>query len=148
MTLAETLDKDFKLALKAQDRDKVETLRLVRAAVTNFLIERKTNQLEDADAIEILQKQVKLRREAFESYQKAGRSDLSEKEKKEIALLEQYLPKPLTAEELKNLAQKAIASSQAKTKADIGKVMKELMPLVKGKADGKAVNEIVQQLLA
>ncbi len=147
MPLLETLDADLKSAMKAQDAEKLSCLRLVKSAMTSFMIEKKKNTLADAEAIEILQRQVKQRRESYDSFSKAGRTDLADKEKREIAILEHYLPKQLSDDEIKALATEAIASSQAKTAADTGKVMQKLMPLVKGKADGKRVNDIVLALL-
>lgn len=148
MALLETLEKDLIESMKAKDADKLGVLRMVKAAVTNYKIDKKKESLEDSEVSEIIQKQVKQRRESIESFEKAGRTDLAEKEKKELSILEKYLPKQLTDEEIKALALKAIQTSGAKTKAEIGKVMKELMPAVKGKADGKRVNEILGALLA
>ena len=147
MTLAETIDNDLKLAMKAKELEKLSTLRLVKAALTNFMIEKKKTNLADSEVLEILQKQVKQRRESYESYVKAGRQDLSAKEQREIEILQRYLPKVLTDAELKTLVEEVIATCQAKSQADLGKVMKELMPLVKGRAAGKRVNEIVLRLL-
>ena len=147
MNLEDLLEQDFKSAMKAKDADRVSVLRMVKAACINYRIEKKKESLTDADMQEILAKQLKQRRESFESYEKAGRKDLAAKEKKEMEILEAYLPKQLTDEEIKGLAQKAIAACQAKTKSDLGKVMKELIPLVKGKADGKRVNDIVLSFL-
>ena len=120
---------------------------MVKAALDNCKIERKKERLDDQEVIAVLQRQAKQRMESIESFQKAGRTDLVEKEKNEFAILQAYLPKPLTDEELKALVQKAITAAGAKTKADLGRVMKELMPSVQGKADGKRVNGVVLQLL-
>ena len=147
MGLSETIQNDLKSAMKSQEIQKLSALRMVKAALTNFMIEKKKEQLTDGEVLEILQKQVKQRRESYESYAKGNRQDLAEKEKKEIEILERYMPKPLTDEELKALAQKAIAACQAKSKADLGKVMKELMPAIRGRAEGKRVNELVLQEL-
>lgn len=147
MSLEQKIEEALTQAMKAKEAEKVSVLRLVKAAMTNFKIERKKEKLEDADVLDVLQKQVKQRKESLESFEKAGRKDLAEKEKREMALLEPYLPKQLKDDEIKALAQKAIQSSGAKSKAELGKVMKEIMPAVKGKADGKRVNEIVLGLL-
>lgn len=147
MSITDVIERDLISAMKAGQADKVSTLRLVKAALTNYKIEKKKDRLEDNEAVEILQRQVKQRRESIESYEKAGRAELAQKEKNELALLQVYLPKQLSDDEIKALVQKAIAASGAKNKAELGKVMKELMPAVKGKADGKRVNEIVLGLL-
>ena len=148
MSLAQQLDQDLITAMKAKDADKLIVLRMVKAALTNYKIEKKREILEDSEILDVLQKQAKQRRESFESFDKAGRQDLAEKERKELTILQAYMPKELTDEEIKTLAQKAISESGAAVKADIGKVMKVLMPWVKGRSDGKKVNEILGSLLA
>lgn len=148
MPIEESVDHDLIAAMKAKNAEKVSTLRLVKSAIGNTKIEKKKNTLEDAEVVEILQRQVKQRKESIESFEKAGRKDLSEKEQRELSILQIYLPKQLDDAEIKSLAQKAVVQSGAKIKADAGKVMKELMPHVKGKADGKRVNEIVLSLLS
>ncbi|HXV27771.1 MAG TPA: GatB/YqeY domain-containing protein [bacterium] len=148
MSLIETLDLDLKNAMKSRNAEKTSTLRLVKAALTNYMIEKKKDRLSDEEVLDILQKQVKQRRESVESYLQGGRSELADKEKTEIALLEQYLPKPLTDDEIKALAKQAVDSCQAKSKNDAGKVMQVIMPKVRGRADGKRVNQIVLEMLA
>ena len=147
MKLEETLENDLHQAMKAKDADKLSVLRMVKAALINYKIEKKKESLADEDVVEIVQKQAKQRRESIESFEKASRKDLADKEKKELSILEIYLPKQLSDAEIKTLAQQVIAKTGAKTKAEMGKVMKDLMPLVKGKADGKKVNEILGALL-
>ncbi len=148
MGLAQQLDQDLITAMKAKDADKLIVLRMVKTALTNYKIEKKRETLEESEILDILQKQAKQRKESVESFEKAGRQDLADKERKELAILQAYMPKQLTDDEIKVLAQKAIAESGAAVKADIGKVMKVLMPWVKGKSDGKKVNEILGSLLA
>ncbi|MBV6514052.1 MAG: putative protein YqeY [Ignavibacteriaceae bacterium] len=142
------LEQDLLTAMKAKEGDKVDVLRMVKAAVLNYKIDKKKEILTDQEVHEILQKQAKQRRESIDSFEKAGRTDLAAKEKKEVEILQAYLPKQLSDDEIKTFAQQAIAKSGAKSKAEIGLVMKELMPMVKGKADGKKVNEILASLLA
>jgi len=147
MPIADTIDRDLTEAMKAKAQEKVSVLRMVKAAFMNYKIEKKKEKLEDSEALEILQRQVKQRKESLESFQKANRTDLAQKEERELVILQVYLPKQLSDDEIKVLAQKAIQTSGAKVKADAGKVMKELMPAVKGKVDGKRVNDIVMGLL-
>ncbi len=147
MTIAEQINQDLTTAMKAKDAAKVSVLRMAKAALGNYQIEKKKERLEDQDVVAVLQKQAKQRQESLESFTKAGRKDLADKEQHEFGILMTYLPKPLTDAEITVLAEKAIATRGAKTKADMGKVMKILMPSVQGKADGKHVNEILQQLL-
>jgi uncharacterized protein YqeY len=147
MISEEIIDHDLKAAMKAKDENKVLTLRMVKAAITTFKIDKKKEKPDESDLQQILQRQVKQRRESIESFEKAGRTDLALKEQREMAVLETYLPRPLTADEIRALLSDAIRKTGAASKADIGKVMKEIMPLVKGKADGKTVNEVLSSLL-
>lgn len=148
MSIEKTIESDLTAAMKAKDAEKLLVLRMIKSAILNYKIDKKKENLSDEEVFEILQKQAKQRRESIESFEKAGRAELAEKEKKEAAVLQSYLPKQLSDDEIKAFAQQAITTSGAKSKAEMGKVMKELMPLVKGKADGKRVNEILGSLLS
>ena len=147
MSLAEQIEKDVIAAMKAKDVVKVSTLRMLKSALGNYLIQVKKDKAEDPEVLGIIAKQAKQRRESVESFEKAGRKDLSEKEKAELAILESYLPKQLTDDELRAAVQNAIATSGAKSPTDMGKLMKVLMPSIQGKADGKRVQEAVKALL-
>ena len=147
MSLLQKIDEDIKTAMKAKEAPKLETLRMAKAAITNTAIAKKKEHLEDSEILEVLEKQVKQRKESYDCFKNAGRQELAQKEQYEMQVLQQYLPKQLTEEEIKGLVEKAIASTGAKGAGEAGKVMKELMPLVKGKADGKFVNQVVLQLL-
>ena len=147
MSLAEQIEKDVIVAMKAKDAVKVSTLRMLKSALGNYLIQVKKDKAEDSEVLGIITKQAKQRRESVESFEKAGRKDLADKEKAELAILESYLPKQLTDDELRAVVQKAIVWSDAKSPADMGKLMKVLMPAVQGKADGKRVQEVVKDLL-
>ena len=147
MSLAEQIEKDVIVAMKAKDPVKVSTLRMLKSALGNYLIQVKKDKAEDSEVLGIITKQAKQRRESVESFEKAGRKDLADKEKAELAILESYLPKQLTDDELRAVVQKAIVWSDAKSPADMGKLMKVLMPAVQGKADGKRVQEVVKDLL-
>jgi len=145
--LSETIDTDLKNAMKARDEIKTATLRFLKAALKNRMIDKKLDVLADEDVLDVIQKQAKQRKESIEEFKKANRADLFEKEGKELAILEHYLPKQLSDAELEELIRGAIAKTQAKLKADMGKVMKELMPTIRGRADGKRVNELASRLL-
>ena len=147
MTLMERIEKDVIEAMKAKDAVKLSTLRMLKSALGNYLIQVKKDKAEDADVLGILAKQAKQRRESMESFAKAGRKDLEDKEKAELAILETYLPKQMTEEELNSEVRKAIEISGAKSPADMGKLMKVLMPAIQGKADGKRVQEAVKAIL-
>jgi uncharacterized protein YqeY len=147
MSLAEQIEKDVIAAMKAKDALRVSTLRMLKSAVGNYLIQAKKDKADDAEVLGMIAKQAKQRRESLESFEKAGRKDLADKEKAELAILESYLPKQLTEEELKAEIRKAIELSGAKSPADMGKLMKALMPSIQGKADGKRVQEAAKAIL-
>jgi len=143
------INNDIKDAMRAKDEVKLMVLRMAKTAMNNAAIAKSKNDLEDAEELDVLQKQAKQRRESIESFDKGGRSDLAAKEKLELAVLETYLPKQLTEDEIKAICQTVITKVGAvKGNADMGAIMKELMPLVKGKADGGRVQTILKALLA
>ena len=146
-SIAETIDKEIITAMKAKDADKLSVLRMAKSAFGLAAIEKKKDKLDDPEALAIIQKLVKQRKESIESFEKGGRPELAQKEAREIEWLQTYLPKQLTDTELTDFAKNAIKISGATTKAEVGKVMKELMPKIQGKADGKRVNEILLGLL-
>jgi len=143
----EQVEKDIIAAMRAKDSVTLSTLRMMKSALGNYLIQVKKDKAEDAEVLGIIVKQAKQRRESLESFEKAGRMDLADKEKAELAILEAYLPKQLSDEELKVEVQKAAAISGAKSPADIGRLMKALMPAIQGKVDGKRVQVAVAALL-
>ena len=145
--LIEKIETDFKGALKGRNEIVLSTLRMLKAAIKNKEIDKKVKVLSEPEILEVIRKQIKQRRDSISEFEKAKRLDLVDKEKRELAALEQYLPCQLTEGELKTLIQKAIQEAGAKTKADMGKVMKAIMPQVTGKADGKQVSQLVSQLL-
>ena len=147
MSLMDQVEKDIIAAMRAKDVVKLSTLRMMKSALGNYLIQAKKDKADDAEVLSIITKQAKQRRESMESFEKAGRKDLADKEKAELAILESYMPKQLTDEELGAEVRKAIELSGAKSPADIGKLMKALMPAIQGKADGRRVQEAVKALL-
>jgi uncharacterized protein len=147
MTLLEKIKEDLNEAMKREDKVRRSTLRLVLSAVSYAEI-AKQKKLDDAGVIEVLAKEAKQRRESIEAFKAGNRQDLVSQEQAELTILQEYLPKQMGREELTVLAKQAIAETGAKGLADKGKVMSKLMPLVKGKADGKDVNEVVIGLLS
>ena len=145
--LVEKIESDFKEALKQRNEIKVSTLRMLKAAIKNKEIEKRVKSLDEQDVVDTIQKQVKQRKDSMTEFEKAKRMDLVEKEKKEALILEQYLPQQLSEQELTSIIREAINTSGAKTKNDMGRLMKELMPKVKGRADGKEVNRLVSSML-
>ncbi len=146
MTLADRLAEDLGKALRAGDSLRVSTIRLARASMQNAAIER-GRDLTDEEVVEILGREMKRRREAIEAFAKGGRDDLVRKETLELAILAEYVPAPLSPADLRAMVAEAITQVQAKDVRDMGRVMAAVMPKVKGRADGAAVNQLVRELL-
>ena len=147
MSLSERLNEDMKQAMKSQDKFKLSVIRMVRSAIKNIEIDQRKT-LDDNEVLEVLSREIKQRKDSLQEFGKAGRDDLTESLQAEIAILMEYLPQQLTEEEVKAIVQQTIQEVGASSKADMGKVMGALMPKVKGLADGKIVNQYVQQLLS
>jgi len=147
MSLQERLSQEIKSAMLAKDADKLSTLRLLKSAMGYLLVERKTETLSDADFVALVQKEVKKRRDAVEQYDKGGRPELAAKEKKEIDVLETFLPKALSADELEQLVKATIAETGATSKKDMGPVIKAVQAKAAGRADGKTISGLVGKLL-
>jgi uncharacterized protein YqeY len=162
--LKEKIREDLNSALKEKKELKISVLRLLLATIFNkekekryklskekpeFTKERleKESLLNDEEVLEVISSEIKKRKEAILAFDKAGRQDLLEKEKKEIEILEKYLPKQLSEEEIKKLAKEVIKEIGAKEIKEIGKVMAQLIPKIKGQAEGRMVNKIVKELL-
>ncbi|MGE5300944.1 MAG: GatB/YqeY domain-containing protein [Acidobacteriota bacterium] len=146
MSLLQRLDADLKAALKESDKLKLSVVRLVKAAAKNRQIDQ-GHELSDEDVLAVIATLAKQRRESIEQFSKGGRMDLAEQEKKELAILQSYMPAQLPPEEVDKIILEAIRESGAKDEKEIGKVMRVLMPRIKGVADGKAVNLRVRELL-
>jgi len=147
MTLQERLAQEMKSAMLTKDADKLSTLRLLKSVIGYLLVERKTETLSDADFVSVVQKEVKKRRDAVEQYEKGGRPELAAKEKVEISVLETFLPKALSPEELEQLIKATIAETGATSKKDMGPVIKAVQAKAAGRADGKTISSIVGKLL-
>jgi len=147
MSLQARLAQDLKAAMVARDADRLSTLRLLKSALGYLLIERKTEELSDGDFVVLVQKEIKKRRDAVEQYEKGGRPELAEKEKKEITVLEGFLPQPLTPAELEQLVKTAIQESGATSKKEMGPVIKTVQAKAAGRADGRTISALVGKLL-
>jgi len=147
MKLEERIKTDILESMKSKNARKLETLRMVKAAITNIQIEKKKDLLDDSEVIAVVQKQVKQRKESVESYKTGNRPELAAKEQEEIEILEAYLPKQLSENEIAVIAKEVIKECGAQGAADSGKVMKGIMPKVQGRADGKLVSKVVKDLL-
>jgi len=146
--LQEKITNDYKEAMKSKDALKVSTLSFLRAAIQNLAIEKKKEKLDDKDIIPVIKKQVKQRQDSIEQFKKGNRDDLVQKEAKELEILKTYLPEELPADELKKIIEEAIASTGASSPKDMGKVIKEVMEKVAGRADGKVVSGLVKEKLS
>lgn len=146
MNLNERLSADVKQAMRNKEKFKLTTLRMITAAVKNQEIELK-RPLTDEEMLTIIGREIKQRKDSLQEFTKAGREDLIQDCAAEIEIISVYLPKQLTEEELKVIVQQTIQETGASSKAEMGKVMTALMPKVKGLADGKLVNSLVQQFL-
>ena len=146
MELREKIESDVKTALKAGAKDKVSTLRMLIAALKNKQIDKR-RQLSEEEVIETIRSLIKQRKDSIEQFAKGHRQDLVDKETAEVAVLEAYLPAQLSREELEVMVRNAVAQTGAQGARDMGKVMKALLPMVGGRADGKLVSELVKQAL-
>lgn len=146
MNLSERLTDDMKQAMKNQDKLKLTTIRMVRASIKNLEIDLK-RPLDDNETLEVLSREIKQRKDSLQEFEKAGRDDLATALRAEIEIISEYLPAQLSEEEIKAIVTQTIQELGASSKAEMGKVMSALMPKTKGRADGKLVNQIVQQFL-
>jgi len=148
LTLKDRLVEDMKVAMKAKEEGKVRlsVIRLARAAIKNAEIDKKM-EFNDDQVIEVLAREVKLRRDSLEVYENAGRPETVKALEEELVILMDYLPQQLSEGEIRQLVQETIAIVGAQGPKDLGKVMGALSPKTKGRADGKYVNSIVREIL-
>lgn len=146
--LREQLRSDLRDAMRAKDAPRRNTIRMLEAAIKNAEIEKRGAELAEADILAILQRQVKQRHESIEQFLRGGREDLAATERAEIEIIEAYLPRQLSREEVTARAQAVIEQAGATGPGDRGKVMGMLMRELRGEADGSVVNEVVGELLA
>lgn len=148
LSLKDRLVEDMKAAMKAKEEGKVRlsVIRMARAAVKNTEIDKKT-ELDDAQVIEVLARELKMRRDAIEEFSKVNQPGKVQELNEEVAILMEYLPQQLTEPEIRELAKEIIAETGAQGPKDLGKVMGKISPQTKGRADGKLVNQIVRELL-
>jgi len=147
MGIKERLMEDMKEALRSKDKIRLSTIRMINSLIKNAEIDKR-GKLTEEEIVQLLRKYAKQRKEAIEMYEKGGRQDLVEKEKRELEIVESYLPKELSEEEIRKLVREVIEEVGASSPKDLGKVMKVVMPKVKGRADGSLVNRIVREMLS
>jgi len=150
MSLQQQIDNDLKESMKARQAERLGVLRMLKAAVKNLAIEKggPAVELEDADVLAVIRKQVKQRQDSIESFSKGGRPELAAKEEVEMQFLNAYLPQQLSPEALAALVKEAIVESGATSKAQMGLAMKVAKEKAAGRADGKALSLEVQRQLA
>lgn len=149
MSLTAKIDQDVKEAMLARAAEKVGVLRMLKSAVKNAAIEKggADTVLADADVLAVVRKEVKKRQDSIASFEGAGRTDLADKEKAELPILQAYLPAEMPAEELEKIVKDAIAETGATSKKEMGAVMKAAQAKAAGRADGKTLSQLVQKLL-
>jgi len=152
MSLRQRIADDLRAAMKSAARDRTEVLRMMKARMQEAEVSLRASkglayELEDPEAVAVLQTYAKQRREAIESFRQGGRADLVAREEAELAIVQEYLPAQLGGDALRDLVRAAIAEAGATSARDVGRVMKLVMPKVKGVADGKEVNRIATELL-
>jgi len=149
MTLKDRLTEDMKQAMKDKEAGKLKlsVIRMVRSAAKNLEIDRH-KELDENELLEVVAKEVKMRKDSLDEFRKANRPELLATLEQEIAILMEYLPEQMGEAEVRALVTQAVADAKASSPKDMGKVMALLMPKVKGRADGKLVNALVRELLS
>jgi len=147
MSIEQKLLEDMKLAMKSGKKAELDTIRILRAQIKMASIE-KNDELTEVDVIQVLQKEAKKRRESIEMFKRGNREDLVKKEKSELDIISAYLPEQLSGDEVLKIIREVVSSLQVDSEKDMGRVMGVIMPKVKGKADGKLVQQKVKEYLS
>ena len=147
MTLEDRITEDFKEALRAGDQIRKQTISFLRSEMQYYAIDKRKDKLDDAEVAVVLKKLIKQRQDSIAQFEKGQRPDLVDKEKKEMEILESYLPQELSIEEVAKIVDEAIRESGATAMKDMGRVMKEVMTRTQGRADNKMVSDLVRKKL-
>ena len=147
MTLLEKISAELKASMMAKDAERTGVLRMLKSAIGYTQIEKKVEVLDDAEVLVVVQKEAKKRRDSSEEFEKGGRPELAAKERAELKVLEELLPKQLTPEETEALVKAAIAEAGATSKKDMGAVMKIAQAQAAGRIDGRSLSTLVNKLL-
>ena len=145
VSLLNKLNQDMKKAMKQKDKDTLSVIRMVKSSIQNETIKLGKDDLTTDEELTILSKELKQRKDSLQEFSKANRTDLVENLEKEIHILQEYMPKQLSDQELDEIVQSTIKEIGATSMKDMGRIMKAVMPKVKGKADGARINELVRQ---
>ncbi len=148
--LSQQITEDMKTAMREKDTLTLNTVRMLKSAIKNEAIEKggADAELDDGEVIAVIRREVKKRQDSIEQFTKAGRDELAEKEKEELAVLQGYLPEPLSDEELEKLVDEAVAQVGATSRKEMGQVMKILQESTGGRADGKTLSQVVMAKLS
>lgn len=146
MTLNDRMNEDMKAAMKAKEKFTLSVLRMLRSEIKNEEISKR-EKLNDDEIVQVLSRELKKRKDAAEEYRKFNREDTALDLEKEVQIILAYLPEQLTEEEITEIVKEAVENTGAQSKKDMGKVMGIIMPKLKGRADGRLVNQIVQSFL-
>lgn len=147
MSLAERITEDVKIAMKNQDKEKLNVIRMVKSAIQLAKIEAK-HDLSDEEVIDVISKQIKMRKDSIVEFEKASRTDLSENYRKEIEILKEYMPEPLSIEKVKEIIDNAFDKIKPTSPKQMGMIMKEVTPQIKGKFDMGEVSKIIKEKLS
>lgn len=147
MSVLDQLNQDMKAAMKAKDKAKLKTIRMLKASLQNEKL-AKQDDLTEQEELDILAREKKQRLDSLQEFKQAGRDDLVDEVEEELAIVAEYLPEPLSDNEVKEIVQSVIDSVNASGMQDMGKVMGAIMPKVKGRADGNFVSEVVKAKLS
>ncbi|WP_457621797.1 GatB/YqeY domain-containing protein [Persephonella sp.] len=145
--LLKKLQEEMKTAMKSGDKEKLSTIRMLISEIKKVQIDQK-KELSDEEIIAVIQRYAKQRKESIKQYKEAGREDLAQKEEKELEIVQQFLPQPLTEEEIEKIVEETIKELNASSMKDMGRVMKAVMEKVKGRAEGSVVSSIVKSKLS
>jgi uncharacterized protein YqeY len=148
MSLLKHIDQDIIKALKSGDRETANTLRGLKSDIKYYQIEKQIKEMSDEDILTVLASAAKRRKDSIEQFQTGGRDDLVANETRELNIIKAFLPEEMSEADVEVLVKEAVAETGASSMNDLGKVMQNIMPKVKGKADGKLVNQIVRRLLS
>ena len=146
MTLAERINDDVKTAMKSQDKEKLNVIRMVKSAIQLAKIEAK-HDLSDEEVIDVISKQIKKRKDSIVEFEKASRTDLAEAYRREIDILSEYMPEPLSKEEVEKIIEEVFVKINPTSPKQMGLIMKEVTPLVKGKFDMGEVSKMIREKL-
>ncbi|MDZ5712214.1 GatB/YqeY domain-containing protein [Jeotgalibacillus haloalkalitolerans] len=148
MSMLDRLNEDMKTAMRSKEKERLSVIRMLKSSLQNEGYKLGHSDLSEDEELTVLSRELKQRKDSYTEFKSAGRDDLSEKLLDEIALIETYMPRQLTEEELEVIVIETINETNASSKADMGKVMSSIMPKVKGKADGARINKMVLQHLS